>query len=67
MWSLSNVHFGFFVFFPQDESLITQILDIMVHPHKFFYLPKNAKNKLPEFYSFVEKKVEAKLNLKPYK
>nr|XP_058948915.1 signal peptide, CUB and EGF-like domain-containing protein 2 [Pocillopora verrucosa] len=51
----------------QDESLITQILDIMVHPHKFFYLPKNAKNKLPEFYSFVEKKVEAKLNLKPYK
>ncbi|KAJ7373710.1 positive regulation of smoothened signaling pathway [Desmophyllum pertusum] len=51
----------------QDENLITQILDIMVHPQKFFeYEPGNAKNKLPEFYSFVEKKVGDFLNIRPY-
>lgn len=51
----------------QDENLITQILDIMVHPQKFFeYEPTTAQNKLPEFYAFVEKKVTEFLDIRPY-
>ena len=57
----------FFHFIPQDENLITQILDIMVHPQKFFeYEPTTAQNKLPEFYAFVEKKVTEFLDIRPY-
>lgn len=57
----------FFFFIPQDENLITQILDIMVHPQKFFdYKPSTAQNQLPEFYAFVEKKVMEFLNIRPY-
>ena len=57
----------FFFFIPQDENLITQILDIMVHPQKFFdYEPSTAQNQLPEFYAFVEKKVTEFLDIRPY-
>lgn len=58
----------FYLFISQDENLITQILDIMVHPQKFFeYEPTTAQNKLPEFYAFVEKKVKEFLYIRPYK
>ncbi|XP_078346406.1 uncharacterized protein LOC144631738 [Oculina patagonica] len=52
----------------QDEKLITQILDIMVHPQKFFEIePSKPQNKLPEFYAFVAKKVDDFLDIRPYK
>ena len=50
----------------QNENLITQILSIMAHPRKFFeYKPGDAKNQLPEFYAFVEKKVTDFLRIPP--
>lgn len=50
----------------KNENLITQILSIMAHPRKFFeYKPGDAKNQLPEFYAFVEKKVTDFLRIPP--
>ena len=44
-----------------------QILDVMVHPQKFFdYETGNARKLIPEFYAFVEKKVTDFLAIRPY-
>ena len=40
----------------------------MVRPQKFFEYERKepTKNKLPEFYAFVEEKVSDFLNIRPY-
>lgn len=51
----------------QDESLITQILDVMAHPENFFHYEQNdTKRTIPEFYAFVEKKVKEFFTFRPH-